>query len=183
MRWHTACNLQQQEQWLSANYPDTTVGQIHIPGLLLSSLYWACKMAAETDKITYGADESATSLLSARALVKQSHQSWMARFRPSLWVSAPTNEEPSKNLLHLVTDDKNTAISSRKPADGQCGNNPAGLHDVCKRIERLPPQCRQVFLLSRIHGMNYSEIAKHCNISTKLVEKYVGQALLALLKS
>ena len=44
-------------------------------------------------------------------------------------------------------------------------------------IEHLPPKCRQVFLLSRVKRMTYGEIARHCGISVKMVEKHVSHAL------
>jgi RNA polymerase sigma factor (sigma-70 family) len=44
-------------------------------------------------------------------------------------------------------------------------------------IKRLPPKCRQVFLLSRSEGMTYPQIAKHCGISVKMVEKHISHAL------
>ena len=46
-------------------------------------------------------------------------------------------------------------------------------------IEALPPKCRQVFLLSRMNEMTYPQIAKHCGISVKMVEKHVSHALAA----
>jgi RNA polymerase sigma-70 factor (ECF subfamily) len=44
-------------------------------------------------------------------------------------------------------------------------------------IQRLPPKCRQVFLLSRAHDMTYPQIAQHCGISVKMVEKHISHAL------
>jgi RNA polymerase sigma factor (sigma-70 family) len=44
-------------------------------------------------------------------------------------------------------------------------------------IAALSPQCRNVFLLSRLDGLTYSEIAVRCQISTKTVEKHVSRAL------
>jgi RNA polymerase sigma-70 factor (ECF subfamily) len=44
-------------------------------------------------------------------------------------------------------------------------------------IERLPPKCQQVFLLSRAKRMTYPEIARHCGISVKMVEKHISHAL------
>jgi RNA polymerase sigma factor (sigma-70 family) len=44
-------------------------------------------------------------------------------------------------------------------------------------IEQLPPRCRQVFLLSRFHNMTYAQIAEHCGISVKMVEKHISRAL------
>ena len=44
-------------------------------------------------------------------------------------------------------------------------------------IEALPPKCRHVFLLSRVHHMTYPQIATHCGISVKMVEKHISHAL------
>lgn len=44
-------------------------------------------------------------------------------------------------------------------------------------IECLPPKCQQVFLLSRVQCMTYPQIAKHCGISVKMVEKHISHAL------
>lgn len=49
-------------------------------------------------------------------------------------------------------------------------------------IEELPPKCKQVFLLSRAQGMTYPEIASHCGISVKMVEKQISRALAHCLK-
>jgi RNA polymerase sigma-70 factor (ECF subfamily) len=49
-------------------------------------------------------------------------------------------------------------------------------------IDDLPPKRRQVFLLSRARGMTYPEIASHCGISVKMVEKQISRALAACLK-
>jgi len=39
-----------------------------------------------------------------------------------------------------------------------------------------------VYLLNRIDGLSYSQIAQHCGISVKAVEKHIGKAL-SLLRS
>jgi RNA polymerase sigma-70 factor (ECF subfamily) len=44
-------------------------------------------------------------------------------------------------------------------------------------IAQLPPKCRQVFLLSRVRRMTYPEIARHCGVSLKAVEKHISHAL------
>jgi RNA polymerase sigma-70 factor (ECF subfamily) len=44
-------------------------------------------------------------------------------------------------------------------------------------IDMLPPKCRQVFLLSRMNDMTYPQIAAHCGISVKMVEKHISHAL------
>lgn len=48
---------------------------------------------------------------------------------------------------------------------------------IREAIAGLPPKCRQVFLLSRVRRMTYPEIARHCGISVKMVEKHIHHAL------
>ncbi len=49
-------------------------------------------------------------------------------------------------------------------------------------VDALPPRCQQVFLLSRVRHMTYPEIARHCNISVKMVEKHISHALAICIK-
>jgi RNA polymerase sigma-70 factor, ECF subfamily len=46
-----------------------------------------------------------------------------------------------------------------------------------RALEVLPPQCRQVFELSRFQELKYREIAEHLDISIKTVETQMGKAL------
>ncbi|MBV6520183.1 MAG: hypothetical protein MNPFHGCM_00288 [Gemmatimonadaceae bacterium] len=47
-------------------------------------------------------------------------------------------------------------------------------------IERLPPRCREIFLLSRDGGLTYNDIARVLEISVKTVETQMGRALKSL---
>lgn len=44
-------------------------------------------------------------------------------------------------------------------------------------IANLPPQCQQVFRLSREEGLKYQEIAQQLNLSIKTIETQMGRAL------
>ncbi|WP_344978174.1 RNA polymerase sigma-70 factor [Compostibacter hankyongensis] len=44
-------------------------------------------------------------------------------------------------------------------------------------MEELPPQCRLIFLKSRVEGKKYAEIASELNISVKTIEVQIGKAL------
>ncbi len=47
-------------------------------------------------------------------------------------------------------------------------------------IQALPPRCREVYLLHRVENMSYPQIARHCGITVKAVEKNIGKALACL---
>ena len=49
-----------------------------------------------------------------------------------------------------------------------------------KAVNELPGRCREVFELSRTHGLKYSEIATTLGISVKTVEAQMGKALKTL---
>lgn len=51
---------------------------------------------------------------------------------------------------------------------------------VKEAINRLPPRCREIFLLSRDGGLTYAEIARSLEISVKTVETQMGRALKSL---
>jgi len=44
-------------------------------------------------------------------------------------------------------------------------------------IDRLPPKCKAIFLLNRLEGMKYKEVALHLDLSVKTVENQMGIAL------
>lgn len=53
---------------------------------------------------------------------------------------------------------------------------------VEKAIDTLPPRCKEVFLLNKMDGMRYREIADHLGISLKTVENQIGKALVSIRK-
>jgi RNA polymerase sigma-70 factor (ECF subfamily) len=51
---------------------------------------------------------------------------------------------------------------------------------IQRAVQALPDRCREVFELSRVHGLKYAEIAKTLGISVKTVEAQMGKALRTL---
>lgn len=41
----------------------------------------------------------------------------------------------------------------------------------------LPPKCKEIFLLSKLKGMKYKEIAQMLSLSEKTVENQMGKAI------
>ena len=50
-------------------------------------------------------------------------------------------------------------------------------------INKLPPRCKTIFLLSRFEDLTYKQIAEQLNISVKTVENQMGKALKVLRKT
>lgn len=48
---------------------------------------------------------------------------------------------------------------------------------IKQEINKLPPRCRKVFMLSRFEDLSNSEIAQKLNISIRTVEKHISDAL------
>ena len=44
-------------------------------------------------------------------------------------------------------------------------------------LDVLPPKCKEIFLLSKLHGMKYQDIATELDISVKTIENQMGKAL------
>jgi RNA polymerase sigma-70 factor (ECF subfamily) len=57
------------------------------------------------------------------------------------------------------------------------------MHIVKKEIDKLPPKCKQTFLLSKEEGLTNMEIAEYLNISIKSVEAHITKAFSILRKS
>jgi RNA polymerase sigma-70 factor (family 1) len=51
---------------------------------------------------------------------------------------------------------------------------------ISQALELLPPKCREVFLLVKMQGMSYKQVADLMDISQKTVENQMGKALKTL---
>jgi RNA polymerase sigma factor (sigma-70 family) len=49
----------------------------------------------------------------------------------------------------------------------------------CEAVAALPPQCRRVYMLRKVHGMSHKEIALQLGISQKTVEKHLYKGIAA----
>lgn len=49
--------------------------------------------------------------------------------------------------------------------------------ELIASIEKLPTQCKNVFIMSRMHGLKHKEIAEELGISVKTVKNQIGKAL------
>lgn len=57
------------------------------------------------------------------------------------------------------------------------------LRQVQRAIEAMPPQCRRVFVLRRVHERSIGEIAAEMELSVSTVEKHLGKAVSLLARA
>lgn len=48
---------------------------------------------------------------------------------------------------------------------------------VEEALNQLPPKCKEVFLLIKLHGMSYKQAAESLDISVKTIENQMGKAI------
>lgn len=89
--------------------------------------------------------------------------------------------EAARQVSEQIPLDGLELASPQPSADRQIAAS-QDLEILYDAIEHLPPKCRQVFLLSRAQRMTYPQIAVHCGISVKMVEKHISHALAICIK-
>lgn len=77
-------------------------------------------------------------------------------------------------IVEMTGEEEEDEIIIKLDPD-EAAAEPAAL--IAKAMDRLPPKCREVFLLSRISNLSYFQIADTLGISIKTVENQMGKAL------
>jgi RNA polymerase sigma-70 factor (ECF subfamily) len=105
------------------------------------------------------------------------------------WLYTITRNNSLNYLKHLLVQKKHSETVRKRLVSYQL--NYAALKDetseqilfselnkgVSQAIEKLPPKCREIFVLSRSGGLKHKEIANQLNISLKTVENQISEAL------
>ena len=82
-----------------------------------------------------------------------------------------------REAQHSALDAEVAELASPEPSHEQRMATQQELAVLQGVLLGLPLRCRQIYLLNRIEGMSYTEIAGHCGISVKAVEKHISKAL------
>ncbi|MCD4832215.1 MAG: RNA polymerase sigma-70 factor [Bacteroidales bacterium] len=77
----------------------------------------------------------------------------------------------------IEIEDVNTNIADKQIEQKELRNI------IDSAINKLPPACKTIFLLSRINELSYKQIAEKLDISIKTVENQMGKALRILRQS
>ena len=103
---------------------------------------------------------------------------------PQAYLFQATRNRALNHLRHLRVEargETNAAAELTMPASADRALAEGEIEGAVKEaIRTLPPRCREVFELSRLHGLKYAEIAETLGVSVKAVEAQMGKALRTL---
>ncbi|ULQ47270.1 sigma-70 family RNA polymerase sigma factor [Flagellatimonas centrodinii] len=85
-------------------------------------------------------------------------------------------QDRTHNTAGTVAVDDLDLEADELPVDEQVAHDEQ-MSLIVAAVETLPERCRQVFVLSRFHGLRHREIAERCRISTSMVDQHITRAL------
>lgn len=77
----------------------------------------------------------------------------------------------SRTLMDDVSDEELQAVPSGAPSAEESVHAEQLLERLGSTVERLTPRQQQIFILSRLHGCGYAEIAEQLDVSLSTVQK------------
>ena len=89
---------------------------------------------------------------------------------------------PARMHLPLLDDHAPDTPAGSTPGPLRQAESGQMLALLRQALFKLPERCRQVYLLNRVSGMSYTQIARHCGITANTVEKHIARALQGLRK-
>ena len=140
---------------------------------------YLCRRVQEEDAKDI-AQEAFVRMLRYRAYPRDQLKALMYRVATNVLLDRARRDRSRGAPLHVSLDADHDAMASDEPAHEERVASQQALVLVRAAILQLPERCREVYLLNRIEGMSYTEIARHCGISVKAVEKHIGRALRVL---
>jgi len=83
----------------------------------------------------------------------------------------------SQQITDYIEDSGDSSLISSEDSaeDHVSARQILGLH--CEAVVELPPQCRHVYLLRKVHGLTHKEIAEQLGIAVSTVEKHLIKAV------
>jgi RNA polymerase sigma factor (sigma-70 family) len=85
--------------------------------------------------------------------------------------------------IDSVTDIELLSIVDEGPSPERILAGSRQLERVRRLIEGLPPKCREIFVLRRIHGVPQKEIARELGVSENTVEMHAKRGLKMILRA
>jgi RNA polymerase sigma-70 factor (ECF subfamily) len=133
------------------------------------------RLRVRADDVQDVAQESVARLLRYRD--SEPAEAWTALlYRIAINVA----RDRARHERHAPSSSVDAGTIAADDSPEQHASDQQALARVREAILGLPPRCRAVYLMHRVEGLSYPEIARRNGISTKAVEKHMSHALRAL---
>jgi RNA polymerase sigma factor (sigma-70 family) len=130
------------------------------------------RLRVRADDVQDVAQESVARLLRYRE--SEPSEAWMALlYRIAINVA----RDRARHERHAPSSSVEADAIAADDSPEQHASDHEALARARDAILRLPSRCRAVYLMHRMDGLSYPEIARRCGISTKAVEKHMSRAL------
>ena len=83
--------------------------------------------------------------------------------------------------IDAVEEIERLSISNDEPSPEQLVSDRQELRQVAMLIARLPPKCREAFVLRKVDGLSQREIARRMGVSEGTVEKHIAKGVRLLM--
>lgn len=81
---------------------------------------------------------------------------------------------------HVSYEESLYALPSEEPSQDEQVAREQAAAQLWQALMALPVRSQEIYVYNRIDGMSYTQIARHCGISTKAVGKHMARALVLL---
>lgn len=81
---------------------------------------------------------------------------------------------------HVSYEESLHALACENPPQDERVAREQAAARLWEALMTLPARSQEIYVYNRIDGMSYTEIARHCGISTKAVGKHLARALILL---
>lgn len=126
------------------------------------------------------AQESLVRLVRYRSRPREAWAPLLVRIAINAFNDGLRRGRSRQDAQHVSLDEEAIELACPAPAHEERVATEQELVRLQQALLRLPQGCREVYLLNRIEGMSYTEIARHRGVSVKAVEKQISKALALL---
>lgn len=156
----------QAEKW----YLDTV---LHTRGKLVAAL---TKMLGSAEAEEVAQEAYLKLFLQFKQSRPDNPAAYVYRLARNLAIDRLRNQEVVNRLEQLDTQVRTERASYRDPSQNLTNDQDKAL--ILEAINSLPPICRHVFVLRKLHGKSHKEISEDLGISTKTVENHIHKGML-----
>lgn len=146
---------------------------LHFLSRKVSDRATAADLAQESYARIYAAQQAGTVVRDPRALLYKTARNLVIDHHRRDEVRAQVEQADTEDEVPLA--DAHAGPAALEPDAALSSKQ--GVAAMVAAIGRLPPRCREAFVLNRFEGLSYAQVAARMGISVKMVELHLRNAL------